>query len=83
MQIALVQEPSVMESARTQNASPHGLRLLAQKNLEPNQRVVVTSLTTNLRAHGRIVYCERLGEGGYGIGLRFQDGDSLRLRGGS
>ncbi len=72
-----------MESATTQNSSPHGLRLLAQRILEPNQRVVVTSLTANLRAHGRVVYCQRLGEGSYGIGLRFQEGDSFRLRGGA
>ncbi len=72
-----------MESATTQNASPHGLRLLVSRNLEPNQRVVVTSLTSNVRAHGRVVYCERLGEGSWGIGLRFQDGDSFRLRGGT
>lgn len=81
VQIAVVQEPSAPESATTQNTSPHGLRILTQKTLEPNQRVVVTSLTSNLRVHGRVVYCERLGEGSYGIGLRFQDGDSFRLRG--
>jgi hypothetical protein len=49
-----------------------GVRVLAQKIKKLNENVMVTSTAGDLKAVARVVYCERLPDGRYGIGLEFQ-----------
>jgi len=39
--------------------------------LQPGQQVLVSSPKEGVRSQGRIVYCERLSEGRFVVGLEF------------
>jgi hypothetical protein len=53
----------------TENVSPHGARVLMEREWRPGQRVMVISPKEGVRALGQIVYCEVLAESRFAIGL--------------
>jgi len=57
------------ERTLTENVSPHGARVLMEREWRPGQRVMVISLKEGVRAQGQIVYCEVLSENRFGVGL--------------
>jgi hypothetical protein len=62
-------ELTLNESMLTENVSAHGARVLVEQKLQPGQRVLVNSPKEGVRSHARIVYCHRLSEGRFAIGL--------------
>jgi hypothetical protein len=74
----LLQKPGstdLLENATTENVSPHGARVLISRALPPQERLLVTSLSGNEEAKpARVVYCEPLAEGVFGVGLQFEKG---------
>ena len=59
-----------------------GIRILTQKARELNERLWVRLLDGDLRALARVVYCKRLPDGRFGVGLQFQ-GQAVNCSGGS
>jgi Lon protease-like protein len=57
------------------------MRVVTQKARELNQRLI-SSLVGDLRALARVVYCQRLPDGRYGVGIQFQ-GQSINWPAGS
>ena len=74
VQIASLQNPSAMERTTTENVCSIGARVLSQAAKEPNERLLISSLVGDLRSLARVVYCQRLPDGRFGIGLQFQEG---------
>jgi hypothetical protein len=59
-----------------------GMRILTGHARELNERLMITSLRDNMRRLARVVYCQRLPDGHFAVGLQFQGGP-LKSWGGS
>ena len=57
------------EKTLTENVSPHGARVLMDREWRPGQHVMVIFPQEGLRAPGHIVYCEHLAENRFAVGL--------------
>ena len=53
----------------TENVSPHGARVLMDREWRPGQHVMVFFPQEGVRAPGQIVYCEHLAENRFAVGL--------------
>src|SRR6059058_1586029 len=82
VQISSLYDPSKAERTTTENVCSLGMRLLTQKAKELNERLMISSLVGDLRALARVVYCQRLPDERFGIGIQFQ-GQSISWPGGS
>jgi len=82
VQISSLYDPSTSERTTTENVCSLGMRVLTQKARELNERLMISSLVGDLRSMARVVYCQRLLDGGFGIGIQFQ-GQSLLWPAGS
>src|SRR5215831_12672922 len=72
VQISSLYDPSKAERSTTENVCSLGMRVLTQKAKELNERLMISSLVGDLRALARVVYCQRLPDGGFGVGIQFQ-----------
>jgi PilZ domain-containing protein len=72
VEISNPQDPAGTERTTTENASALGVRVLALHARAPNERLMIRSLEGELRAIVRVVYCQRLPDGRFGVGLQFQ-----------
>jgi hypothetical protein len=72
VEITSLQHESANERTTTENVCSVGIRILALRAREPNERLMIKSLVGDLHALGRVVYCQRLPDGHFGIGLEFQ-----------
>jgi hypothetical protein len=62
-------EPYLREKILTENVSAHGARVFVERKLPPGQQVLVRSPKEGVRSEARVVYCERLPEGRFAVGL--------------
>jgi hypothetical protein len=69
VEIRPVDEGMPKERTLTENVSPHGVRVLMEREWRPGQQVMVISPKEGVRAQGQIVYCELLGESRFAVGL--------------
>ena len=69
VEIRPVDEGMPKERTLTENVSPHGARVLMEREWRPGQQVVVISPKEGVRARGQIVYCELLAECKFAVGL--------------
>ena len=53
----------------TENVSAHGARVFMERRVEPGQQVLVSSPKEGVRSPARIVYCQRVSEGRFAVGL--------------
>lgn len=72
VQISSLQDSTAAEQTTTENVCSSGIRVLTQRARELNGRVWVRSLDGDLRTLARVVYCQKLPDGRFGIGLQFQ-----------
>ena len=72
VQISNPFDPSSTERTTTVNVCSLGMRVLTQKALELNERIMISSLVGDLRSLARVVYCQRLPDGRFGVGIQFQ-----------
>jgi len=66
------QNPAATERTTTENFCSLGMRILTRRARELNERLWVRSLDGDLRTLARVVYCQRLPDGRFGVGLKFQ-----------
>lgn len=64
-------DPSGTERTSTENVSSLGVRVLTQRPKLLNERLMVRSLVGDLRTVARVVYCQRLSDGRFGVGMQF------------
>ena len=72
VEISSPQNPSAAERTTTENVCSLGIRVLTQRARELNERLMINSLVGDLRTLARVVYCQRLPDGRFGVGLQFQ-----------
>ena len=71
VEVCPLNDPSLKERTTTENVSAHGVRVLLRRNLQPLQQAVVSSPNEGVRASASVVYCQRLGEDRFAVGLEF------------
>src|SRR3989449_5947538 len=62
-------KPTDKKIAITVNVSPHGARVLMDREWRPGERLVLMAREGGLRAQAQIVFCERLAGGRVAVGL--------------
>ena len=72
LQISSVLDPATTERTTSENVCSLGMRVLTQRVREQNDRLMVSSVMGNLRTLARVVYCQRLPDGRFAVGLQFQ-----------
>ena len=72
VQISNLCGPSSTERSTTENVCSLGMRVLTQKARELNERLMISSMVGDLRALARVVYCQRLPDGRFGVGIQFE-----------
>lgn len=71
VEISTIQNPSATERTSTENVCSLGVRVLTQRPKEQNERLLVRSSIGDLRTLARVVYCQRLSDGRFGVGMQF------------
>ena len=71
VRISTVTEPSTGERSTTENICSLGLRVLVRRARDPNERILIKSADGELETDARVVYCERLLDGRFALGLEF------------
>jgi hypothetical protein len=72
VEISNPRDPTAAERTTTENVCSLGIRILSQRSRDLNERLWVRSLDGDLRTLARVVYCKRLPDGRFGLGLQFQ-----------
>jgi hypothetical protein len=72
VEIVSLENPTAGERTTTENVCSLGVRVLTRQTMARNERVRIQSLSGDLRAPARVVYCQRLPDGRFGVGLQFQ-----------
>jgi hypothetical protein len=74
LQISTILDPDAAERTTTENVCSLGMRVLTERARELNERLMIISLKDNMRRLARVVYCQRLPDGHFAVGLQFQGG---------
>jgi hypothetical protein len=61
------------ERMLTENVSPHGARVLTEREWRPGAHVLFTSPKEGVRLRAQIVYCHRLAQSSFAVGLELTD----------
>lgn len=71
VQISRREDPSTAERTTTENVCSLGARVLTRAAKQLDDRLMINSVAGDLRILARVVYCERLPDGRFGVGLQF------------
>lgn len=71
VEISNLQDPSATERTSTENLCSLGVRVLTRRPKKLNERLMIRSLEGSLRTLARVVYCQRLADGRFGVGMQF------------
>jgi hypothetical protein len=80
VRISSLEEPSAGERSTTEDICSKGIRVLVRRARELNERLLIKSADGELEADGRVVYCQRLLDGRFALGLKFHRVGSNRLK---
>ena len=61
------------ETTYTDNVSPYGARVFSRCVWQPGEQVQVTTVKEGSSILGEVIYCQRLDNDRFCIGLKFQD----------
>ena len=75
LEISKLRDPSGAEHTITEDVCSSGVRVLIRRAMEPSERLMVRAFQGDVQTLARVVYCQRLPDGRYGVGLRFQKAD--------
>ena len=64
-------DPDGREMTYTDNVSAHGARVISSRPWQAGDEAVVTSLKDEITIPGKVVYCQKLPDNRYCIGLNF------------
>src|SRR6267378_3554133 len=77
VQVSGFKDPAAAEQTISENVCSLGMRILARQTKKLNERLMISSLVGDVRALARVVYCQRLPDGRFGVGVQFV-GQSVR-----
>jgi len=72
VQVSSLEDPSATERTTTENLCSMGMRLVTERARNLNEQLMICSLVGDLKRLARVVYCERLPDGRFGVGLEFE-----------
>ena len=72
LQITSAKQPFIAELAFTENVSLHGVRVVTERAWKPGERVIVKSYHGGIQSVAKVVYCYRLAETRYAVGLELR-----------
>lgn len=72
VEVCPVLDQSALERATTENVCSVGARVLTRQPKERNERVMVRKVLGSFWTTGRVVYCQRLSDGRFGVGIQLQ-----------
>jgi hypothetical protein len=75
VEISSLLDPAETERTTTENVCLLGIRIFTKRSRDSNERLIISSLVGNLRSLARVVYCQRLPDGRFALGLHFQRGE--------
>lgn len=81
VQISRPEDPSATERTTTENVCTLGVRVLTRAARQLDERLLIKSTVGDLRTLARVVYCQRLSDGRFGVGLQFNTQTAKWLRG--
>jgi hypothetical protein len=73
VQISSFREPAAKGRTITENVCSRGLRILTDRQMGPDETLLVSCTTGDVRVQARVVYCQRLPDGRFAVGLHFQE----------
>jgi hypothetical protein len=65
-------EPRTSQNAVTENVSPSGARVVLEAPKQPDTLLLLKAFTRRFRVSARVVYCQPLAGGKFGVGLELQ-----------
>lgn len=80
VQISSLQDAAGRERTITENVCSLGMRVLTNRSRELNERLLIKSIDGDRQILARVVYCQRLSDGRFGVGLQFQQNAANWLR---
>src|SRR6266849_5707052 len=69
VQISSFLDPAATERTTTENVCSLGIRILTQRARDLNERLMIRSLIGDLQTLARVVYCQRVAENRFALGL--------------
>lgn len=69
VEVRLVDDPTLKEKTLTENVSARGARVLMHQMLQPKQQALVISTNEGVWLRAKVVYCQRVAENSFAIGL--------------
>jgi hypothetical protein len=70
----------VKETALAQNVSASGARVATERIWRPGERVLLSPHEAGTPVHARVVYCQRLENGNFAIGLEVLSAEEGELK---
>lgn len=71
VEISTPQDPSATERTSTENVCSLGVRVLTMRPKKLNERLIIRLLPGDLRTLARVVYCQRISDKRFGVGMQF------------
>jgi hypothetical protein len=72
VRISSLWETTAAERSISENISSLGMRVVVQRARELNEQLLILSAEGDLETPARVVYCQRLLNGRFALGLHFQ-----------
>src|SRR5713101_9206396 len=69
VQISSLLDPAATERTTTENVCSLGIRIFTQRPRDLNERLMISSLVGDVRTLARVVYCQRVAENRFAVGL--------------
>ena len=69
LELARADDPQLKETAIAQNVSDRGLRVATERVWRPGDLVLLSSPESGLRTQARVVYCQRMKNNRFAVGL--------------
>jgi len=69
LELARADDPRLKETAIAQNVSDRGLQVATERVWRPGDRVLLSSPESGLRTQARVVYCHRMKNNRFAVGL--------------
>ena len=72
LHISTILDPNGADGTTTENVCSLGIRVVTDHAREQNDRLMISSLQGDLKRLARVVYCQKLPDGHFAVGLEFQ-----------
>lgn len=72
VEVCTAEDDSALERGTTENVCSLGARVVMRRPKERNERLMIRSVLGNLWTTARVVYCQRLSDGRFGVGIQLQ-----------